>query len=120
MGAPPTNQFRIEVLERGLGELRSTMLEQISVSVQEATHDLQKTLIEQLTKTLEQTGQRLEDRVARSMKKHEGFMNLMKGEQDKFQEEIRSTMTMMKLSDMTKANSGYKSGKERSVMFSDD
>lgn len=120
MGAPPTNQFRIEVLERGLGELKTTMAKQISVAVQAATHELQNTLIEHLTNSLEQTAQRLEERIARSREKQEGFMNLMKGEQQKFQEEIRSTVTGMRMSEMTKITPGYRPGKERSVVINED
>lgn len=93
MGAPPTNQHRIEMLEQGLGDLRTTMAEQILVSVQAATQEMQKSLITQLTNSLEQTSQRLEDRIARSREKQDVFMNLLKGEQEKFQEEIRSTLT---------------------------
>ncbi|XP_074328452.1 uncharacterized protein LOC141666362 [Apium graveolens] len=96
MGAPPTNQHRIEMLEQGLGDLRTTMAEQIAVSVQAAAQEMQKSLITQLTNSLEQTSQRLEDRVARSREKQDVFMNLLKGEQEKFQEEIRSTLTSFK------------------------
>lgn len=96
MGAPPSNQHRIEVLEKGLGDLRATMAEQISTAMNIATQEMRKTLIEQLTNSLEQTTQRLEDRIARTREKQEGFMNLMKGEQEKFQVEMRSSLSSLK------------------------
>ncbi|KAL8118331.1 hypothetical protein AgCh_016023 [Apium graveolens] len=96
MGAPPTNQHRIELLEQGFTTLQSTMAEQITVAVNTAAQEMQKTLIEQLANSLEQTTQRLEDRIARSREMQDVFMNLMKGEQEKFQEEMRSSLTTLK------------------------
>lgn len=121
MGAPTTNQYRIEMLEQGLGNLKSTMEEQISVAVNAATYEMQKTLIKQLTNSLEQTTQRLENRIDRSKKKQDGFMNLVKGEQEKFQDEIRSTLTSFKVAETvhskaTKGSSEQWLGKGRSGM----
>lgn len=125
MGAPPTNQHRIEMLEQGLGDLRTTMAEQILVSVQAATQEMQKSLITQLTNSLEQTSQRLEDRIARSREKQDVFMNLLKGEQEKFQEEIRSTLTSNKPTEtlqgeIVKPSLEFRSGQGRLGSFVDE
>lgn len=53
MGAPPSNQNRIELLEKGVSELRMGLAEQIAVGVQAATQDLHQKLIDQLTKSLD-------------------------------------------------------------------
>lgn len=97
MGAPPSNQYRIEVLEKGLGELRGTMAEQIAVSVKAAAQEMQQNLVEQLTSSFEKTVMRLEDQMARSKENQDGFMTGVRGEQEKFQEEVRSALTSLKL-----------------------
>ena len=88
MGAPPSNQYRIEQLEQGLVDLRAAMAEQVSVPVNSAARTMQSSLIDHLTLSIEQSMQRLEVRVARS-----------KDEQDKFQAEIRSSLSALKQSD---------------------
>lgn len=67
MGAPPSNQARIESLEQGLNDLRSSITTQISQAVSTAAQDLQKTLLDHL--------------------------NTFRDEQRRLQEEIHSTLT---------------------------
>lgn len=89
------------------------MAEQIATAVQAATQEMQKTLIDHLTNTLEQTSHRLEDRIARSRERQEGFMNILKGEQERFQEEIRSTMTSLKGTNSGQGHTGKSSSEYR-------
>ena len=93
MGAPPSNQFRIEQLEQGLVDLRAAMAEQVSVAVNSAARTMQSSLIDHLTLSIEQSMQRLEARAARS-----------KDEQDKFQAEIRSSLSALKASESVHTN----------------
>lgn len=121
MVAPPTNQHRIEMLEQGLKDLHTVMAEQISVAVNTATQEMQKTLIEQLTNSLEQTTQRLEERIARSREKQDRFLNQLKGEHDKFEQEMRSTLTSLKAGEtlqreFRKFSSDQRIGKGRTVL----
>lgn len=44
MGAPPSNQHRIELLEKGIGELRISLTDQINTAVKTASQELQKKL----------------------------------------------------------------------------
>lgn len=77
MGAPPSNQQRIEALEKSLSELRSTMAEQIGMSVGTATSEMQQNFLEKLAATMEQN----------------------MADQLKYQEEVRSTLSSLKLGD---------------------
>ena len=92
MGAPPSNQYRIEVLEKGLGELRSTIVDQISTAVNGATTDLQQALIDRLSKSLELSVQRIDDRVTKSKELQDALLNQLRWEQRQFQDEIRHTI----------------------------
>lgn len=118
MGVPPSNQQRIEMLERGLGDLRSTMVEQISAAVSGATLEMQQTLIEQLTKSMEQITQHLVERIARAKERQDTLLNVLKADQEKFQAEIRSSITSLKISETVqgegmKQTSGHRNGKRR-------
>lgn len=73
------------------------MVEQISAAVNSATIEMQKNLIEQLSKSMEQTTQRLEERIARSKERQDALLNVLKAEQDKFQAEMRSSITSLKI-----------------------
>lgn len=114
MGAPPSNQHRIEMLEKGLGDLRSTIVEQISVAVNGATLEMQQTLIEQHTKSVEQTTQLLKERLTRAKERQDTLLNVLKAEHDKFQAEVRSSMTSLKISE-TSQGRGHRNGKARGL-----
>lgn len=101
MGAPPINQHRIELLEQGLGDLYWAIAAQMFLAVNAATQEMQKTLFNQLTTSLEQTDQRLEARIARSREHQESF-----GEQEKFQAEMRSSLTSLKTADTIQGEGG--------------
>lgn len=96
MGAPPSNQHRIELLEKGVSELRTTLAEQIAIGVQAATQDLQTKLTDRLTKSLDLQAQLMEERMAKSREKYEGVMEAWRGEQARFQEEMRLTMELVR------------------------
>lgn len=49
------------MLEQEMGHLRATMAEEIATAIQAASQEMQKTLIDHLTNTLEQTSKHLED-----------------------------------------------------------
>lgn len=42
LGAPPTNQHRIELLEQGLGKMRSNIVDQIAIAIKTAAQDMLK------------------------------------------------------------------------------
>lgn len=90
MGAPPTNQFRIEQLEQGMVDLRAAMAAQVAEAITTASRSMQSSLIDHLTLTMDQTVQRLESRIAKSRE-----------EQEQFQAEIRSTISSLKTSGST-------------------
>lgn len=75
-----------------LGELRSTIVEQISAAVNGATLELQQTLVDRLSKSLELTSQRIDDRVTKSKELQDALLNQLRLDQMQFQEEIRTTI----------------------------
>ena len=96
MGAPPSNQYRIEVLEKGLNEMRSTVVEQISAAVTGASLDLQQTLSDRLSKAMDLAIQRLDDKVTKSKELQDSLLNQLRLEQSKFQDEVRLTLAGLK------------------------
>lgn len=101
--APQPNTVRLDQLEEQLASINSTLTERISTAVDKAMSMMKKTLAEELAVSLEQTsykqqgeldnlGERLEGRITRS-REHQEMLNSMKGEHEKFQSEMRSTLS---------------------------
>ncbi|WOG86525.1 hypothetical protein DCAR_0205736 [Daucus carota subsp. sativus] len=77
------------------------MAEQIAIAVTSATQELQRSLVDHLTLSIDQTSQRLEARIARSREQNEGMLNSIKDEQIRFQEEMKSSLSSLRGMDQT-------------------
>ena len=80
-----------------MGELKSTMAEKVMMAVNTTTQNMQRTLIEQITSTLEQSTQKLEAKVTRSKERQYSAIRVLRDKQDKFHEDIRSSLSSLKI-----------------------
>lgn len=99
----PTVNQRVEELEDAVGNMEARVTEMVSQAIEKGMRAMKKSLMEMLRASqteitkkygseLEALGTRLEGRVSRA-REHQEFIYTLKESQDKFQMEVRSTLT---------------------------
>lgn len=101
--APPTSNQRLDALENQMANLQNTIAEKISNSVGLAMEAAKLTIAEQISQRMEETmrkskedlevaNYRLEGRIDRTRENLEGMLTVARGDQNKFQSEMRATL----------------------------
>lgn len=92
------------------------MVEQISAAVSGATVEMQRNLADQIAKSMEIASQELEERVARAKDCQDALLNIMKADQERFQTELRSSLSSLKVGERVNGEAeigsiGHRNGK---------
>lgn len=104
---PETRQTqRIDQVEEAVAGLRSSMMDEVAAAVNRAAHEMQQTLVAQITASLDQVTQKLQVRIDRARENNETLIEEVRKMQEDFQFEIRSTITSLK-QNSTQQNGDY-------------